>query len=153
MPIKSLPPVGGSIQPHFIFTETEPGREHYAVHARVAHWTSDQLLGHVYETSGAGWVADWTTDPARQQIAMPEFQSKEGAASALFWFEPPSITDRCQDWYAPKDSWVHVTVEVRAETEDAAYAGIAESVACAPGGSGTLEAEETTYSLTITTKS
>lgn len=152
MPIKSLPPVGGTIEPHFIFTRTEEGREHFAVHARAAHWTSDQLLGHVHETAGAGWVADWSTDLARPQRAMPGFLSQRDAASALFWFQQPSITDRCQEWYAPKDTWVNVTVHVRAETEDAAYDAIAESIQCVPGGEGLVEAEETTYSLTIRTE-
>ncbi|MFD9815195.1 hypothetical protein [Streptomyces sp. NPDC059080] len=151
MPIKSLPPVGGSIQPHFIFTRTEEGREHFAVHARLDHWTSDQLLGHVYETAGAGWVADWSKEKDRPQIAMPEFQSKEGAASALFWFQPPTVTDRCAEWYSPRDTWVNVAVKVRAETEDIAYKAIEENAMCVPGGEGLFETEETTYSLSIET--
>ncbi|UQA91355.1 hypothetical protein [Streptomyces halobius] len=45
--------------------------------------------GIVYETADRSWVADWTGRSV-ESIAMPGFTSSEYAASALYWFTPPT---------------------------------------------------------------
>ncbi|MFF8918053.1 hypothetical protein ACF08M_33305 [Streptomyces sp. NPDC015032] len=116
----TLPPIGGTVQPHFIYTRPEEGRNRFVVHGRAAHWGSDRHLGFVSETAGGGWLADWSKSADQSEIAMPGFQSKEDVASALFWFKPPARSDLSAQWYRPKDQWVNATVTVRAETEEAA---------------------------------
>ncbi|MFV0135564.1 hypothetical protein ACLGIH_20470 [Streptomyces sp. HMX87] len=86
--------------PRFIYHPTTPPGDEptrfqvYVDPVGSALEVDDTYLGTVYLTSGGGWVADWSKLNGAPALAMPGFQSKEDAASALYWFAPPAQSAR-----------------------------------------------------------
>ncbi|WP_405775906.1 hypothetical protein [Streptomyces sp. NBC_01538] len=76
-------------EPHFHYEALNQDGTRSTVHegAPGAARETWRYLGIVYETAGAGWVADWGT---RGHVAMPGFKDSDDAAGALYWFAPPA---------------------------------------------------------------
>ncbi|MGW3763057.1 hypothetical protein [Streptomyces sp. NPDC005131] len=149
--MSTLTPPVGSGEPKFIFVQDDPGKTRFAVFGRAAHWTSDQQLGFVYETAGAGWVADWCLSGVQPGIAMSGFASKEDAASALFWFERPRRAMRGTQWYEPTDTWVYGTITFRGENIEAAATAIGRATgALLDGAASWTDTTGTTYDVHLT---
>ncbi|WP_326745361.1 hypothetical protein [Streptomyces sp. NBC_01760] len=148
--MKTLPPVGSG-EPTFIFDQPDRGMNRFAVFGRAAHWNSDVHLGFVYETAGAGWVADWSKSSDQPEIAMAGFLSKENAASALYWFEPPERSMRSTQWHRPTDTWVNGTVSFRGESAEAAATALNRAAgALLDGAASWTDTTATTYDVQIT---
>ncbi|MEV5264761.1 hypothetical protein [Streptomyces werraensis] len=103
-------------RPHLIQLPDEQGRERTFVWHRPPGDGSDQLLGHVHETAGAGWVATWTDTDGNELIGMPGFATGDAAAEALYWFDPPLQSIRSREALEVPDTWVNGTVTFRAAT-------------------------------------
>ncbi|MEU7156001.1 hypothetical protein AB0A98_06090 [Streptomyces chrestomyceticus] len=83
--------------PKFIYHPTtppdvEPTR--FDVFVDNAPDVDDAYLGKVYQTADGNWVADWSKRNDAPSIAMPGFATKECAASALYWYAPPTQSVR-----------------------------------------------------------
>jgi hypothetical protein len=73
--------------PQFYYEPTAK-EDHFQVLIDGTETDTRQHLGFTYETSGSGWVADWTGRNG-EPIAMPGFMNQLAAAEALYWFATP----------------------------------------------------------------
>ncbi|KOT51139.1 MULTISPECIES: hypothetical protein [Streptomyces] len=93
----TLPPVGGPGQPTFIYHPTTPSDvepTRFQVYVSNAPDIADAYVGTVYQTADGDWVADWSKRNDAFPIEMRGFATKEYAASALYWYAPPTQSVR-----------------------------------------------------------
>ena len=102
-------------EPGFIYHPTNPPGEEptrFQVYSAKSPDIDDAYLGVVYQTADNAWVADWSKHNGAPAIAMPGFKSKQDAASALYWFAPPTQSARSR----PAGQVVSLTDEQKIDT-------------------------------------
>lgn len=140
------------MQPNLIFDPADGGRSTKKVWSRVPGPASDELIGEVSETVGAGFVATWHDARGNKVIGVYGFRSEEEAGAALYAFDPPQPSARSGALFQPADSWVNAAITVRGETIYAVEEAVNEAILALADGHHAYTNEATNYDVTLTAR-
>ncbi|MEV7952970.1 hypothetical protein [Streptomyces sp. NPDC088141] len=142
------------INPGVFFVPANDGTSREQVWHRKPGGASDEYLGDVSETAGAGWLAEFYKGHDRNAekiIGVPGFVSKEWAADFLFTYEPSIVSSRRDAHLKPIDTWVNGTIVFRGETAEAAVTAIGRAAdALLDGAASWTDTTNTTYDVKLT---